>query len=101
RQDRQFAESATAAGSLLLLFMIIPPRTPSSTLFPYTTLFRSLRPSAIEFKRDIPQNEPPEKAAFCVCGLAAAFAHRDACGGTESNRSQFQHSGSGFHFQNR
>src|SRR5207237_10282164 len=46
-----------------LVFFFITPRTPSSTLFPYTTLFRS--PECPVARREFPER-PVARFAFCA-----------------------------------
>src|SRR5437870_11469406 len=49
--------------SLLIFFFLLIPPPPRSTLFPYTTLFRS--PSA---SRTLSRNEPPAGSPFLWSG---------------------------------
>src|SRR2546430_7755934 len=59
---------------MLFFFFLMIRRPPRSTLFPYTTLFRSPRPGRVPERR---QNFfSPEEGA----GLAAAHDHRPAGG---------------------
>src|SRR5437016_9708938 len=49
--------------NLLLFFFLMIRRPPRSTLFPYTTLFRSNETSEREIDRDLPRSRAPVPAA--------------------------------------
>src|SRR5262245_64843094 len=57
----------------LFFFFLLIPRPPSSTLFPYTTLFRSMRRTAITGR--IPTRRRPASGVACgtvITGFAPA-----------------------------
>src|SRR5690606_41309008 len=53
----------TSMPAVLLFLFLITPRPPTSTLLPYTTLFRSSARPAHLLDRPIPQYVPPADAA--------------------------------------
>src|SRR5438034_11738671 len=64
-----FALSRRASSSALPFFFLMIPRPPTSTLFPYTTLFRSRRKS-LRFGNS-------QKSALCIDGFGGLPHRRD------------------------
>src|SRR2546429_4266353 len=62
---------------MLFFFFLMIRRPPRSTLFPYTTLFRSLSDS----QRELPDLEPRATALRCAHAQRGSIRDRAGCGG--------------------
>src|SRR2546430_7693067 len=73
---------------LLLFFFLMIRRPPRSTLFPYTTLFRSL---SAETLKKIAATDNPTPAAFCVGTYGCATARDRKSTRLNSSHSQISY----------
>src|SRR5256885_15630242 len=85
---------------MLFFFFLMIRRPPRSTLFPYTTLFRSgysvvrkkllLQNNGDAGRRNLPTNlEPPNPAAYCPATLVLFCHQRRQCPATSLPRRRF------------
>src|SRR5438034_7637133 len=63
------------AGLLLCFFFLLMPRPPRSTLFPYTTLFRSLVNLALLFAHEQPGFAQHGQACAVLCEAGRSEEH--------------------------
>src|SRR5256885_7961857 len=86
---------------MLFFFFLMIRRPPRSTLFPYTTLFRSgysvvrkkllLQNNGDAGRRNLPTNlEPPNPAAYCPATLVLFCHQRRQCPRSEEHTSELQ-----------
>src|SRR5206468_7239367 len=81
-----------------LFFFLIARRPPSSTLFPYTTLFRSRsephlrrapsRPASSSAR--VPRRGRPSSLCLCRCARSRPRPHRSRCSRSEEHTSELQ-----------